>query len=283
MWPASKPKVESLVRELVGIGGDCGQFVRHESIFLPTDTLRAAGIEYSIILQQPGDIIFTFPGAYYQGFNMGKNLAEAINYAPEPIDVEGCIPCTKKCNPMGPPIPAQGMLPRSARKRLPVSGPGDTGPRKKQKSKQGELFASMETLVSRLQEAVLFRRCAIANNNSNANNMFNNSIPTKDLWRMNQVDSAGILRTFERRIFCDLLTERVDNLKASGASREKIMDDLGASGTADAVDHYLRRGHIWTDLRKIFQEELPGKECWVIFCVVAPNTSTYTLFVALPC
>jgi hypothetical protein len=61
---------------------------------------------------------------------------------------------------------------------------------------------------------------------------------------MNQVDSASILYTFKRRIFHDLLTKRVDNLKASKALREKIIDDLGALGTANIVDYYLRQGYI---------------------------------------
>jgi hypothetical protein len=282
MSPASKLQVESLVCELAETEGDCSQFVRHQSVFLLTDKLRASGIKYSIILQKPGDVIFTFPGAYLQGFNMGMNLAEAINYAPEAVgDVEGYIPCREWCNPGVDPIPAQGMLPRSARKRLPVPGPADTGARKKQRLNQGRQFVSMEMLVSRLQEAVLFRRTAIANNGNNGNNMFNNTISTKDLWRMNQADSEGILRTVERRIFRDLLTERVNELKASGSSKEMIRDDLGASGSADSVCQYLRRAQIWTEVRKIFQEELPGKECWAIFCAIAPSTSTYILPTAL--
>jgi hypothetical protein len=61
---------------------------------------------------------------------------------------------------------------------------------------------------------------------------------------MNQVDSASILYTFKRRIFRDLLIKRVDNLKASKALREKIIDDLGALGTVNIVDYYLRQGYI---------------------------------------
>ncbi|KAE9373855.1 hypothetical protein N431DRAFT_320410, partial [Stipitochalara longipes BDJ] len=83
MSPASKLQVESLVSGLLEAGEACGQFVAHQSVFLLTDKLRASGIKYSIILQKPGDVVYTFPGAYYQGFNMGKNLAEAINYASE--------------------------------------------------------------------------------------------------------------------------------------------------------------------------------------------------------
>jgi histone demethylase JARID1 len=46
----------------------------------PPWRLRAAGIEVYKLLQQPGDIIVTFPRAYHMGFSYGWNCAEAANF-----------------------------------------------------------------------------------------------------------------------------------------------------------------------------------------------------------
>jgi hypothetical protein len=54
------------------------------------------------------------------------------------------------------------------------------------------------------------------------------------------VDLASIFCIFKRRIFYNLFTKRVNNLKAFKALKEKIINDLRALRTANIMDYYLR-------------------------------------------
>lgn len=44
--------------------------------------LREKGVPVYATTQQPGEFVLTFPQAYHGGFNMGVNIAEAVNFAP---------------------------------------------------------------------------------------------------------------------------------------------------------------------------------------------------------
>ncbi len=57
----------------------CGQFVRHESFYMDEKTL-AAGVDFTRVTQNPGEIIVTFPFAYHQGYDAGPNIAETMVY-----------------------------------------------------------------------------------------------------------------------------------------------------------------------------------------------------------
>lgn len=59
----------------------CPQALMHKVFLLPPHLLRAAGIPVSRIVQHPGDLVITAPGAFHFGFNCGLNLAEATNFA----------------------------------------------------------------------------------------------------------------------------------------------------------------------------------------------------------
>ncbi|KZF20056.1 JmjC-domain-containing protein [Xylona heveae TC161] len=61
----------------------CGQFLRHNSLYLPEETLRTIGVCYTRVVQHQGEMVITFPFAYHQGYNTGPNIAEAIGYASE--------------------------------------------------------------------------------------------------------------------------------------------------------------------------------------------------------
>jgi hypothetical protein len=77
-------KVVELVRETysdVKLARDCPQAVMHKRFLLRPDVLRAAGIPSCRLVQRPGDLVVTSPGAFHWGYNTGFNIAEATNFA----------------------------------------------------------------------------------------------------------------------------------------------------------------------------------------------------------
>lgn len=56
-------------------------------------------VEYDALVQQPGDLIVTCPGAYQQGWNAGPNIAEAVNYGDDMTQSrsENYIACFAGC------------------------------------------------------------------------------------------------------------------------------------------------------------------------------------------
>jgi hypothetical protein len=81
--PDHKKRFEDAVAKYYPItkGINCSQRIRYLGLFIRPEFLDKASIRYLLILQQPGDLIITFAGAYHQGFNAGANMAEAVNYA----------------------------------------------------------------------------------------------------------------------------------------------------------------------------------------------------------
>ena len=54
----------------------------HITTMVAPDRLREHGIQVCETLQAEGEFVVTFPMAYHGGFNMGLNIAEAVNFAP---------------------------------------------------------------------------------------------------------------------------------------------------------------------------------------------------------
>jgi hypothetical protein len=87
VWMVVSPDYEKRFEDAVAKhypitkGINCSQRIRNLGLFVRPVFLDKASIRYSLILQQPGDLIITFAGAYHQGFNVGANMAEAVNYA----------------------------------------------------------------------------------------------------------------------------------------------------------------------------------------------------------
>lgn len=61
----------------------CDQFLYHQPLYVPKETLAIHSIPYTEIVQYEGEMVVTFPFAYYQGFSSGPNLAEAISFGNE--------------------------------------------------------------------------------------------------------------------------------------------------------------------------------------------------------
>jgi len=82
--PSEYTKVVDLISKIFAgssLVKSCPQAVMHKQFLVHPDTLRDHGIVCSRIVQQPGDLIITHPGAFHFGYNTGFNIAEATNFA----------------------------------------------------------------------------------------------------------------------------------------------------------------------------------------------------------
>ena len=58
----------------------CDQVLKHKIYLITPNLLEKLNIPYSIVVQNPGDLFFIRKGTYHSVINMGRNIAEAINY-----------------------------------------------------------------------------------------------------------------------------------------------------------------------------------------------------------
>ncbi|RPA99642.1 JmjC-domain-containing protein [Choiromyces venosus 120613-1] len=83
-WRVCSPRdfshLEDFIAASIPNAGDCSQFVRHQSIYLPRQTLERAGVRSTLVRQLPGEMVITWPLAYHQGWNEGVNVNEACGY-----------------------------------------------------------------------------------------------------------------------------------------------------------------------------------------------------------
>ncbi|GAB9463597.1 hypothetical protein Gpo141_00001051 [Globisporangium polare] len=59
----------------------CNQFMRHKTSLISPSRLKEFGVPFYKAYQQPGEFVITFPATYHEGFNLGFNIAEAVNFA----------------------------------------------------------------------------------------------------------------------------------------------------------------------------------------------------------
>lgn len=89
--PASREAAERVFRaqELAAQARlDQVQFMRHDSIVGGHGALRAAGAAVIPVVQAAGEIVVTWPKTYHSGFSVTYTVAESVNYAEVPVDLD---------------------------------------------------------------------------------------------------------------------------------------------------------------------------------------------------
>ena len=59
---------------------DCPNWLRHKTCLIDPTVLEKHGIPVTRMIQQKNEMIIVAPYAYHYGFNLGWNVAEAINF-----------------------------------------------------------------------------------------------------------------------------------------------------------------------------------------------------------
>lgn len=75
------PKLEKMLMKLIDEKYECSTVYRHKSFLLPPEMLAKENIEFTKVIQNPGELIFTLYGAYHWGFNAGFNVCESSRLA----------------------------------------------------------------------------------------------------------------------------------------------------------------------------------------------------------
>jgi hypothetical protein len=63
------------------IGAPCSQFVHHLQLWVPLQKLRRLRVTFTVVYQEPGDVIVFMPGTYYQGWVTGAIVSECAYYS----------------------------------------------------------------------------------------------------------------------------------------------------------------------------------------------------------
>ncbi|GBG28067.1 Lysine-specific demethylase 4A [Hondaea fermentalgiana] len=80
--PAHATRMELISRsEFGGEANICSEFLRHKNVMIAPSVLLREKIPFVRAVQHVGEFMFTFPRAYHGGFNLGFNVAEAVNFA----------------------------------------------------------------------------------------------------------------------------------------------------------------------------------------------------------
>lgn len=86
----------------------CDLFLNHQPFYIPKGSLEACGVGFTQLVQYEGELIISFPFAYYQGYSCGPSIAEEVGYTNERSDTlnqEGLYyHCHAACTGPKPPI-----------------------------------------------------------------------------------------------------------------------------------------------------------------------------------
>ena len=82
--PADHTKFEQLASTLYQqLHYKCHEFLRHKHVLLKPSKLRERGLTVRQTVQREGEFVVTWPCSYHQGYNLGFNIAESVNFATE--------------------------------------------------------------------------------------------------------------------------------------------------------------------------------------------------------
>lgn len=133
----------------------CGQFVGHQALYLPAQTLNQLGVEWKQVVQHENEMIITFPFAYRQAYSTGPSIVEEISYASKRWGIfakeDLCRQCLPSC-PGGGPRMDLSFVKTSQRHLLgrKRTVPGDPiTPAKRARADKVDCAASNETVTSR--------------------------------------------------------------------------------------------------------------------------------------
>lgn len=256
------------MRDMTKTRKKCSQFVRHEGVYLPLGIMKRAGIEYQIIIQHPGELVFTFADTYHQGFNLGPNLAEAINYATDLRNIAADLPCSSIC-PGGERIPQSGMLRSEGgiiKRRLLESPVELAGTAKKPRMSVDLLasFAHPSTMAHTLQHAIAAKR--------RSTQTMTASLDLLRLWQI--VNTNSSLHILESRWFREKFARewmRQWESRPKRCAGHYMRQELGFQDCFPNAQKAAKRARIWVELCDIFRVDL-GDDCIVVMCAVAEIT-----------
>jgi hypothetical protein len=75
------PHFEGYYNSKLDHSEDCVNVLRHKDILVSEDRMIRFFNAPTVAIQEPGQIVVTFPKGYHGGFNTGFNVNCAINYA----------------------------------------------------------------------------------------------------------------------------------------------------------------------------------------------------------
>lgn len=93
-------RLRTLGRDVSDYLDGCLVPANHKNIVITTEYLRSRNIEYQLITQRPGDLVYVGSGIFHQVINLGVNLAEAVNVGSSQwqAGADRFVPCGCKSN-----------------------------------------------------------------------------------------------------------------------------------------------------------------------------------------
>ena len=76
----------------------CDNFLEHNPLYVPRQTLKMYDIPYTEVNQHVGEMVIIFPFAYHEAWNEGPNIAESMGYASDRWMMFPRLKLLKHCN-----------------------------------------------------------------------------------------------------------------------------------------------------------------------------------------